>query len=433
MSDEILNNVQDNIRSVSLTPLGNIIGNIGASSFIINDYVLTITEGENGYILSITKGSQTQTAIIRDAISVESVTQIVESDEDHGVNTFRVTLTDGTYQDFNYYNGNKGDKGDPGLTQQERQEIFDAEAGRVAAENLRVSAESGRIENENERVLYETIRRGEEAERVVKEKNRISAETNRVNAESAREAAESVRAYNEGQRNTNEAERQSEWTGLKSDFADAIDQIVDLQEDVQELSDKVDGAAGDVLEAYINVNNEITRAESVLQEVEEASSDIIGMTAEASTLSPGSQATASYYNGVLTIGVPQGQTGEAFHIVKTYSSIAEMNADYSSSDVHVGDFVMITSNVQDPDNAKVYVKGSEAFTFVVDMSGSAGIKGDPGISPSVSVQNITGGHRVTITDSVSPKVFDVMDGASVSNIYFQIDDNGNLKYLLEIQ
>lgn len=125
---------------------------------------------------------------------------------------------------------------------------------------------------------------------------------------------------------------------------------------------------------------------------------------------------------------PKGDTGDAFHIVKTYSSIAEMNADYTGSDVRVGEFVMIASNVEDPDNAKCYVKGDRAYVFVVDMSGSAGIQGpagpagatgvtgpagedgNDGISPTVTVTDITGGHRITITDADGAHSFDVLDG-----------------------
>lgn len=40
-----------------------------------------------------------------------------------------------------------------------------------------------------------------------------------------------------------------------------------------------------------------------------------------------------------------------------------------------------------------------------------GRQGDPGFSPIVTVTNITGGHRVTITDEDGDHTFDVMDGA----------------------
>ena len=74
----------------------------------------------------------------------------------------------------------------------------------------------------------------------------------------------------------------------------------------------------------------------------------------------------------------KGDPGDAFHIVKTYPSVAEMNADYSSTDVKIGEYVMIVSTVEDPDNACCYIKGDAAYHFVVDMSGATGVKGDKG-------------------------------------------------------
>lgn len=47
------------------------------------------------------------------------------------------------------------------------------------------------------------------------------------------------------------------------------------------------------------------------------------------------------------------------------------------------------------------------------MQGSGAIKGDPGengVSPTVSVADISGGHKVTITDASGAHSFDVMDG-----------------------
>lgn len=55
-----------------------------------------------------------------------------------------------------------------------------------------------------------------------------------------------------------------------------------------------------------------------------------------------------------------------------------MNLDFSNSNVKFGDFVIIASNVEDPDNAKLYVKTSSGFNFITDMSGAAGIQGPKG-------------------------------------------------------
>lgn len=48
-----------------------------------------------------------------------------------------------------------------------------------------------------------------------------------------------------------------------------------------------------------------------------------------------------------------------------------MNADFSNTDVSEGDFVIIsTDDVDDVDNAKLYLKGTDSFTFITDLSGA---------------------------------------------------------------
>ena len=42
------------------------------------------------------------------------------------------------------------------------------------------------------------------------------------------------------------------------------------------------------------------------------------------------------------------------------------------------------------------------------------LDGSPGVSPVISVSTITGGHRVTITDATGTKTFDVLNGADGS-------------------
>ena len=73
---------------------------------------------------------------------------------------------------------------------------------------------------------------------------------------------------------------------------------------------------------------------------------------------------------------PQGIQGEAFTIKKTYSSVAEMNADFDN--MQVGDYVMIASTVEVEDNAKLYTRGVEQWIFITDFSGATGIQGPQG-------------------------------------------------------
>lgn len=70
----------------------------------------------------------------------------------------------------------------------------------------------------------------------------------------------------------------------------------------------------------------------------------------------------------------QWPTWDAFAVYKTYPSIASMNAD--KNNVPEWKFVMIVSTVEDPDNAKLYVKWASDFTFLTDMSGATGMKWD---------------------------------------------------------
>jgi hypothetical protein len=70
----------------------------------------------------------------------------------------------------------------------------------------------------------------------------------------------------------------------------------------------------------------------------------------------------------------KGNPGKDFKIVKTFPSIAEMNGTGFSD----GDFTMIASDVNDPDDGKLYVWNGTNFTYIADLSGSQGIKGDTG-------------------------------------------------------
>lgn len=125
----------------------------------------------------------------------------------------------------------------------------------------------------------------------------------------------------------------------------------------------------------IKTERDVKLADASAEKAIEAKNFLQNVSAEAETLSPGEEATAEYSEGIFHFGIP---TSDLFHIVKTYPSKAAMDADYGGTDVDVGEYVMIASNVDDPDNASVYIKGTEAYTFVVDMSGAQGIQGPQG-------------------------------------------------------
>lgn len=82
--------------------------------------------------------------------------------------------------------------------------------------------------------------------------------------------------------------------------------------------------------------------------------------------------------GLQGIQGPKGETGEGFHISKVYSSYEAMQAGWRADGVAVGGFAVIGSNVEDPHNAELYVKGAGGYTLIADMSGATGVKGEQG-------------------------------------------------------
>lgn len=77
----------------------------------------------------------------------------------------------------------------------------------------------------------------------------------------------------------------------------------------------------------------------------------------------------------------RGETGRGFEISKTYASVLQMHADYGNPAVPLYGFVLIdTGNVDDEDNAKLFVKQDDGYQFLIDLSGSEGIKGERGYS-----------------------------------------------------
>jgi hypothetical protein len=56
-----------------------------------------------------------------------------------------------------------------------------------------------------------------------------------------------------------------------------------------------------------------------------------------------------------------------------------MNAGFTTDQVPEGGFVVIeTGNVNDADNAKLYIKGTTKYEFLTDLSGAQGIQGPQG-------------------------------------------------------
>lgn len=91
---------------------------------------------------------------------------------------------------------------------------------------------------------------------------------------------------------------------------------------------------------------------------------------------------------------PQGETGAAG--ADGFSPVATVTQTASGATISITDKTGTTTadiaNGQD------------------GVPGAPGQPGQDGVSPSITITDITGGHRVTITDTSGPHSFDVMDG-----------------------
>ena len=104
----------------------------------------------------------------------------------------------------------------------------------------------------------------------------------------------------------------------------------------------------------------------------------------------------------------KGDKGQDFTIKKTFPSVEAMNSDTSLNE---GDFVLITSNENDEDNAKLFVKTKDGYQFITDLSGAKGIKGDKG-DPGQDGHDGSDGR-------------DGLDGRSITQTGSEQDADGN--------
>ena len=82
--------------------------------------------------------------------------------------------------------------------------------------------------------------------------------------------------------------------------------------------------------------------------------------------------------GLQGVQGPKGDTGEGFSISKVYASYEAMQAGWKADGVKVGGFAVIGSDVEDPHNAELYVKGASGYSLIADMSGATGVRGEQG-------------------------------------------------------
>lgn len=177
-------------------------------------------------------------------------------------------------------------------------------------------------------------------------------------------------------------------TGIEARGLSAYDIAVKLgfkgseQDWIDSLSKASEDAAVAALDAANKANEAADKANQAVEEIEGIVDDAIAATDKAEEIASNppkivdndwwiyNYDTKQYVNtGIAAIG-------DAFTYKKEYPSVEAMEADWGTADVKLGEYVLInTNNVEDPDDAKVYLKTQEGWKFIVDLSGMQGIQG----------------------------------------------------------
>lgn len=177
-------------------------------------------------------------------------------------------------------------------------------------------------------------------------------------------------------------------TGIEARGLSAYDIAVKLgfegseQDWIDSLSKASEDAAVAALDAANKANEAADKANQAVTDIEGIVDDAIAATDKAEEIASNPPKivdgdwwiydydTKQYVNtGIAAIG-------DAFTYKKEYPSVEAMEADWGTADVKLGEYVLInTNNVEDPDDAKVYLKTQEGWKFIVDLSGMQGIQG----------------------------------------------------------
>lgn len=177
-------------------------------------------------------------------------------------------------------------------------------------------------------------------------------------------------------------------TGIEARGLSAYDIAVKLgfegneQDWIDSLSKASEDAAVAALDAANKANEAADKANQAVEEIEGIVDDAITATDKAEEIASNPPKIVDNdwwiydYDTKQYVNTGIAAIGDAFTYKKEYPSVEAMEADWGTADVKLGEYVLInTNNVEDPDDAKVYLKTQEGWKFIVDLSGMQGIQG----------------------------------------------------------
>lgn len=177
-------------------------------------------------------------------------------------------------------------------------------------------------------------------------------------------------------------------TGIEARGLSAYDIAVKLgfegseQDWIDSLSKASEDAAVAALDAANKANEAADKANQAVEEIEGIVDDAIAATDKAEEIASNPPKIVDNdwwiydYDTKQYVNTGIAAIGDAFTYKKEYPSVEAMEADWGTADVKLGEYVLINTNdVEDPDDAKVYLKTQNGWKFIVDLSGMQGIQG----------------------------------------------------------
>ena len=177
-------------------------------------------------------------------------------------------------------------------------------------------------------------------------------------------------------------------TGIEARGLSAYDIAVKLgfegseQDWIDSLSKASEDAAVAALDAANKANEAADKANQAVEDIEGIVDDAVAATDKAEEIASNPPKIVDNdwwiydYDTKQYVNTGIAAIGDAFTYKKEYPSVEAMEADWGTADVKLGEYVLINTNdVEDPDDAKVYLKTQEGWKFIVDLSGMQGIQG----------------------------------------------------------
>lgn len=245
--------------------------------------------------------------------------------------------------------------------------------------------------NELERESNESARKTSEQERAAAENQRATAETGRDNAEKA---------------------RVTEFSKIKTDAEKATGDAISATGKTNEATQNANVATNAANAATAAANQAAIEANKSAENANEEAiaAQVAAALAEKVAKHPPYVGKDHYFYVFDLATDTYNKTdiytkGDAFSVSITYPSVAALEADVDNPEIEEGDFALVNTNdVENPDNAKIYVKvknadGTFSYSFLVDMSGAIGFTGKTPQFSMGTISTLEAGSSATATVS----------------------------------